>query len=130
MDRIKSTISGIARFLSFALLIDLGLFLLVSGYCLTGDSCTGVLWSEYMFWISMLALIAGMPAVIASMSSSRGYFDNPMTAGADLAVAKTIIESERRDLSNRTVYTIRMFTIGIIGMAISAIIDLMTRASP
>ena len=33
------------------------------------------------------------------MSSSRGYFDNPLTAGADLAAAKTIVQSERRDLS-------------------------------
>ncbi|TFG71941.1 MAG: hypothetical protein E4H27_03580 [Anaerolineales bacterium] len=87
-------------------------------------------WSEYMFWFSMLAFIAGMPAVVASMSSSRGYFDNPLTAGADLAAAKTIVQSERRDLSNRTMYTLRMFSIGILGITTSAVIDLLTRTTP
>lgn len=130
MESVKAIISGIARFLSISLLIVLGIFLLVSVFCFTRDTCTGVGWSEYMFWASMLALIAGMPAVVASMSSSRGYFDNPMTAGADLAVAKTIVQSERRDLSKRTMYTLRMFSIGIFGIAISAFIDILTRTKP
>ena len=83
-----------------------------------------------MFWLSMLAMIAGMPAVLASLSSSRGYFDNPYTAGADMAVAGTIIQSERKELSKRTMYTLRMFSIGILGIAVSAFIELLTRTSP
>ena len=130
MARFKQIVSGITRFLLISLLIDLGMFLLVSAYCLTRDNITGEQWSEYMFWISMLALIAGMPAVLASLSSSRGYFDNPLTAGADMAVASTIIQSERRELSKRTMYTLRMFSIGIFGIAISALIEFLSRTSP
>jgi hypothetical protein len=89
-----------------------------------------MIWSEYMFWLSMLALIAGMPAVIASLNTSRGYFDNPLTAGADLQVAGTIIKHERKELSKRTLYTLRMFSIGFLGIAVSAIIDVLTRTSP
>ena len=130
MARFKQVVSSTARFLSISLLIDLGMFLIVSAFCLLGDSCSGESWSEYMFWLSMLAMIAGMPAVLASLSSSRGYFDNPYTAGADMAVAGTIIQSERKELSKRTVYTLRMFSIGIIGIAISAFIDLLSRTNP
>jgi hypothetical protein len=130
MDRIKYTISGITRFLSISLFIDLGMFLLVSALCLFTDNCSGAQWSEYMFWLSMLVLIAGMPAVLASLSASRGYFDNPLTAGQDMLVAQTIIQSERRQLSKRTLYTLRMFSIGIIGIAISAFIDILTRTNP
>jgi hypothetical protein len=129
MAKAKKIISDITRFLSISLLVDLGMFLLVSIFCLTRESCTGEQWSEYMFWASMLALIAGMPAVLASLSSSRGYFDNPMTAGADMAVAETIIKQERRELSKRTIYTLRMFSIGIMGITISAFIEYLTRPS-
>ena len=130
MDKVKRVISTITRFFLISLLIDLGMFLAVSAFCLLSKNCFGALWSEYMFWLSMLALIAGMPAVLASLSSSRGYFDNPMTAGADMAVAGTIIQSERREMSKRTIYTLRMFSIGFIGIIISAIIEVLTRTNP
>lgn len=130
MERFKNSVSAVTRFLMISLLIVMGMYLLVSVYCLLNDNCTGETWSEYMFWLSMLAMIAGMPAILASLSSSRGYFDNPYTAGADMAVAGTIIQSERRELSKRTKYTLRMFSIGIIGIAVSAFIELLTRTSP
>ena len=130
MEKVKEIVSSTAKFLSVSLLIVLGMFTVVSVFCLTKDYCNGMIWSEYMFWISMLALIAGMPAVIASLNTSRGYFDNPLTAGADLQVAGTIIKHERRELSKRTVYTLRMFSIGFLGIAVSAIIDMLTRTSP
>ncbi len=130
MTRFKEAISGIAKFLCISLLIDLAMFLLASFLCFRGETCTSMAWSEFMFWFSMIAFIAGMPAVVASMSSSRGYFDNPLTAGADLAAAKTIVQSERRDLSKRTMYTLRMFSVGILGIATSAAIDFLTRPAP
>jgi hypothetical protein len=127
MVQFKRVVSSIARFLAISLLIDLGMFLVASILCLTNLNCTGEQWSEYMFWLSMIALVAGMPAVLASLSTSRGYFDNPMTAGADMQVAGTIIQHERRELSKRTVYTLRMFSIGILGIVISAMIDFLSR---
>ena len=82
-----------------------------------------------MFWLSMLAMIGAMPAILASMNTSRGYFDNPYTAGADLAVASTIIKSERRGLNKRTAFMLRMLSIGIMGIVISAVIEILTRNS-
>jgi len=83
-----------------------------------------------MFWLSFLAMVAAMPIILASMNTSRGYFDNPLTAGQDLKVAGTIIAHERKELSSRTLFMLRMLSTGATGMAISAAIDLMSRSRP
>ncbi|MDF1516093.1 MAG: hypothetical protein P1S60_19955 [Anaerolineae bacterium] len=130
MERIKEVVSGTAMFFAINLAINLGMYLLASGICLYSSSCTGVQWSEYMFWLSMLAMIAAMPIILASMNTSRGYFDNPLTAGQDMKVASTIIKHERRELSSRTVFMLRMLTTGATGMVISALIEILTRTTP
>ena len=127
MERIKALLISTVKFLGFTLLIDLGLFAIVSLSCLFGTRCTSLQWSERMFWAGMLAIVAAMPAVLAMLSTSQGYFDNPLTAGMDMQVAKTIIEDGRRGLSKRSKFAIRAASIGIGAIAISALIDVLTR---
>ncbi len=127
MEKFKSGLLSVLRFLGIVLLVDLGLFTVVTISCFVGTRCTGPQWSDRMFWASMLAMLGAAPAVLAALSTSRGYFDNPMTAGMDMQVAHTIIKSERKGLSKRTKFALRAGLVGIVGIAISAAIDLSTR---
>jgi hypothetical protein len=127
MDKFKSLLLAVLRFLGLVLLVDLGLFILVSLSCLIGTRCTGVQWSERMFWAGMLVMVTAMPAVLAMLSTSQGYFDNPYTAGMDMQVAGTIIKDGRRGMNKRTRYAFRAGFIGLGAIAISALIDLLTR---
>lgn len=127
MERVKAFLIGAAKFLGFVLLIDLGIFAVVSLTCLLGTRCTNLQWSERMFWGGMLAMLSGMPAVLAAMNTSRGYFDNPMTMGMNLQVAETIIKDGRKGLGKRTRFALTAGTVGIIAIAISALIDILTR---
>ncbi|HHE72709.1 MAG TPA: hypothetical protein ENL34_10565 [Chloroflexi bacterium] len=124
MEKVRDVVLSVLRFLGVSLLIDLGLFAAVSLSCLIGPRCSNAVYSERMFWVSLAAIIAGMPAVLASLGTSRGYYDNPFTAGIDAQVAHTIIKDGRQGLSKRSRYAWRMFSIGIIGIGIAALIDL------
>jgi hypothetical protein len=126
-EKVKNVVVAIGRFIGTALAIDAGLFVLVSLSCLIGTRCSYVAYSERMFWVGMAALIAAMPAVLASLSSNRGYFDNPFTAGADMQVAHTIIKDARLSLNKRAMFALRMGIIGSIAIAISAVIEIMGR---
>ena len=80
-----------------------------------------------MFWAGIIALITAMPAVLAGLNTSRGYFDNRLTAGMDMQVAQTIIQSERKGLDKRTAYALTAGAVGLIAILISALIDILTR---
>ncbi|HOU11571.1 MAG TPA: hypothetical protein PKZ84_00505 [Anaerolineae bacterium] len=127
MDKVKKIFLSIARFLGLILLIDLGMFVVVSISCLFGTRCTGAAWSERMFWAGIIALVTAMPAVLAMLNTSRGYFDNPLTAGMDLQVAGTIIRDGRKGLDKRTAYALKAGAVGAGAIAISALIDILTR---
>ncbi len=127
MEKVKKALVSIGRFLGIVLLVDLGLFIIVSISCLFGARCTNAAWSERMFWAGIIALITAMPAVLAGLNTSRGYFDNRLTAGMDLQVAQTIIQAERKGLDKRTAYALRAGAVGAGAIAISALIDILTR---
>lgn len=127
MEKMKSILVAIGRFVGTALAIDAGLFAVVTISCFIGTRCSSVAYSERMFWVGMAALIAAMPAVLASLSSNRGYFDNPFTAGADMQVAHTIIKDARRSMSKRATFALRMGIVGTVAIAISAVIEVMGR---
>jgi len=127
VEKVKKALMTIGRFLGIVLLVDLGLFIIVSISCLFGTRCTNAVWSERMFWAGILALITAMPAVLAGLNTSRGYFDNRLTAGMDLQVAQTIIQSERKGLDKRTAYALKAGAVGVVAIAISALIDVLTR---
>lgn len=127
MEKIKLALLTVVRFLGLTLLIDLGIFAVVSLTCLVGTRCTNVQWSERMFWAGMLAMIAAMPAILASLNTSRGYFDNPLTAGMDMQVAQTIIKDGRKGLSKRTAFALKAGAVGMGAIGISALIDVLTR---
>jgi len=123
MDKVKVAAVTVLRFIGTTLLIDLGLFILVSISCLIGTRCTSLAYGERMFWVGMASMIAGMPVVLSSLSTSRGYYDSPFTAGQDAKVALTIIKDGRRSLSCRSAFAWRALSVGAGGIAISAVID-------
>ncbi len=127
MEKVKKALVSIGRFLGIVLLVDLGLFSVVSISCLFGTRCTNVAWSERMFWAGIVALLTAMPAVLAGLNTSRGYFDNRLTAGMDMQVAQTIIQSERKGLDKRTAYALKAGAVGAGAIGISALIDILTR---
>lgn len=127
MEKVKKALVSIGRFLGIILLADIGLFVVVSVSCLFGTRCTGAVWSERMFWAGIIAMITAMPAVLAGLNTSRGYFDNRLTAGMDMQVAQTIIQSERRGLDKRTAYALKAGAVGAVAIGISALIDILTR---
>lgn len=127
MEKVKKALVAIGRFIGIVLLVDLGLFIIVTISCQFGIRCTGGAWSERMFWAGIIALITAMPAVLAGLNTSRGYFDNRLTAGMDMQVAQTIIQSERKGLDKRTAYALTAGAVGLIAILISALIDILTR---
>ncbi len=127
MEKVKKALLSIGRFLGLILLVDLGLFIVVTISCQFGTRCTTLAWSERMFWAGILALVTAMPAVLAMLNTSRGYFDNPLTAGMDLQVAGTIVRDGRKGLDKRTAYALKAGVVGAGAIAISALIDILTR---
>jgi hypothetical protein len=127
MEKVKYILVAVGRFVGTALAIDAGIFVVVTLSCLIGTRCSSVMYSERMFWVGMAALIMAMPAVLASLSSNRGYFDNPFTAGADMQVAHTIIKDARRSVNKRSIFALRMGIVGTVAIAISAVIEIMGR---
>ncbi len=127
MEKVKKALVGIGRFLGLILLIDLGLFIAVTISCQIGTRCSNIAWSERMFWVGIAAIICGAPAVVAMLSTSRSFSINPMTAGMDNAIAIDIIQNERRGMNKRVGFALRMGLIGAGCIAISALIDILTR---
>ena len=127
MEKAKVAVVAVLRFIGVTLLIDLGLFALVSASCLIGTRCTNVAYGERMFWVGMASLIAAMPVVLSSLSTSRGYYDSPFTAGMDAQVALTIVKDGRLSLNRRSAFAWRALSVGAGGIAISAVIDTLGR---
>lgn len=123
MSKFKTALVNFLKFMGLVLLIDIGLLALVGLTCLLGSGCTTAQWSDRMFWLSLGTMLLAAPAVIASLSTGRGYFNSPFTAGPDSAIAVDIINRERRELSKRTMFAIRVGVIGAIGIGIAALIS-------
>ncbi len=123
MAKVKDAVVAVLRFVGTTLLIDLGLFALVSISCLIGTRCTYMAYGERMFWTGMASIIVSMPVVVAALSTSRGYYDNVFTAGMDAQVAHTIIKDGRLSLSRRSAFAWRALSVGAVAVGISALID-------
>jgi hypothetical protein len=121
---ILSGILGVLRFLGISLAIAAGLFLLVTLSFVIWGPLTKDAYSERMFWVGFGATVCGMPAVLSSLGTNRGYYNSPFTAGLDAQVAHTIVKDGRRGLTKRTRFAWRMFSVGGLGIAFAALIDL------
>ena len=115
------------RFLAFVILIDLGLFAVVSLSCLIGPRCTSVAWSERMFWSGMLVFIVGMPALIAALNTGSGIEADAFTGAWAQKAALDAIKHERESVNKRWAFFIRMFMSGVGAIAISALIDVLSK---
>jgi len=123
MEKVKVAAVAVLRFIGTTLLIDLALFAVVSISCLIGTRCTNEAYGERMFWAGMASLVAAMPAVLSSLSTSQGYYNSPFTAGQDAKVALTIVKDGRLSLNRRSAFAWRAFSVGAVAIAISALID-------
>jgi hypothetical protein len=128
MQQVKSAVLGVLRFLGVSLLISLGFFVLVSLSCLIGPRCSNVAYSERMFWVGLVAMLGAMPAVLASLGSNQGYYDNPLTAGINAQVALTIAKDNQRSLSKRSTFALRSASVGLMCIGASALIDILGSA--
>jgi hypothetical protein len=125
MAQVKQSLLSGLRFLGISFLAATGLFILVTLSQFVWPFPDSGAYSERMFWAAFASLIAGMPAVLAGLSTSQGYYNSPFTAGQDAKVAHTIIADGRRSMTGRTLYAWRMFTIGFFGLGYAALITLL-----
>jgi len=125
MDKVKAYTIAVLRFIGVSLLIDIGMFVLVSISCLIGTRCSNVAYSERMFWVSMAALLVAMPGILSALGTHQGYYSDPMTAGMDAKVARTIAEDGHLSLNKRTGLILRAASVGAIGIGFSALIDIL-----
>jgi len=112
----------LAIFVGRILAIDLAAFGVATLSCQFGARCTTDQWSDRMFWLALIVMLAAAPVVFAALSTGRGYFNSPFTAGPDSAIAVDIINRERRELMGRMSYMATMLIAGAIAIGISALI--------
>lgn len=127
MNQFKQILLKILRFLGIIVLADLGLFVVVSVWCLIGTRCTEIQWSERMFWAGLLVMMLSAPAMIATLGGGRGNFDNSMTAGMDMQIADAIIKDQRKSMDKRSQFALYAASIGVGGIVISALIEYFLR---
>ncbi len=125
MEKVARFLLALLRYFGTSLLVAVGLFVGVSLSCLVWGPCTSTVYSERMFWTGLAAIVVGMPAIFSALSVSRGYYDNPFTAGIDSQVADTIVKDGRLSLTKRSNFAWRMFTIGLFGIGFAALIDVL-----
>jgi len=125
MEKVRAAGVAVLRFIGITLLIDLGLFVLVSLSCLLGTRCSNTQYSERMFWVGLVSMVAAMPAVLGALNTSRGYYSSPFTAGQDAKVAHTIIKDGRKSLDSRSAFMWRAITVGMVGIGLAALIDVL-----
>ncbi len=123
----KAKVTQALRFVGVALLVDGAIVLVVGLSCLVGNHCTAVQFSERMFWAGIVAMMGGLPAVVATLSTGRGYFGDPFTAGQMGKIATEIIQREKKEERKRYGFALRMALIGIGAIAISALIEALAR---
>ncbi len=123
----KAKVTKALRFIGIVLLIDGAIVLVVGISCLLGNRCTAVQFSERMFWAGIVAMMGGLPAVVATLSTGRGYFGDPFTAGQMSKIATELIQREKKEEQKRYGFALRMALVGIGAIAISALIEALAR---
>jgi hypothetical protein len=143
MDTLKSRGIAILEFIGLSLLIDLALLAAVGLSCLIGPQCTGLMWSERMFWLGMVPMMIGLGGIISWLGSG----ERPITYKS--SDAKKDDEDEKQEaevpqgarphefngdpdedsdgLSGRAKFALRMLSIGAGAYAISALLDVLIR---
>ena len=152
MDKVKTRVDAILRFLGISLGIGLGLFAAVSLSCLVGTRCTAVMWSERMFWVSMVPLVLGMGGMIGRLGSGRPPAkpkdshvndeaeneaacdpgDPTCSAGLSDVEGYGVPEQnpmgeESKGLGQTARFALLMLTVGVSGFIISALIEVVSR---
>ena len=144
MNTLKSRGIAVLEFIGLSLLIDLALLAAVGLSCLIGPQCTGLTWSERMFWLGMVPLMIGLGGMISWLGSG----ERPITYKSS-DVKKDDDEDEEQEaevpqaarpyefnddpdgdldgLSGRAKFALRMLSIGAGAYAISALLDVLIR---
>jgi len=124
----REILAGAWRFVRFVLIGTLVILAGVVTSFLIWGAFTFREYSTRLFWAGIGAVIVGAIAVWASLGSySTLGARNIFTAPGDAPIATERIGEQMRMNAGRYKFTLRMSTVGILCIAISAAIEILTR---
>jgi len=124
----ESVFKGIWRFLRFVLIVVAVVFVVVGFSFLFWGEFSFQAYSGRLFWGGIAAILVGGFAVIASLGSySTLGTPNVLTAPGDARVAHSRIVDHFKTNEKRYTFVFRMWAIGILCIAGSALVDILSR---
>jgi hypothetical protein len=119
---------GVWRYFRFVLLITLAVVAAVAASFLIWGPFTFRDYSTRLFWAGIGAVIVGGMAIWAALGSySTLGTPNVLTAPGDAPIATWRIGEHLKMNARRYGFTFRMAAVGIICMAVSTLIEILTR---
>jgi hypothetical protein len=119
---------GIWRYVRFVLLITLAVAIVSAASFFIWGPFTFRDYSTRLFWAGIGAVIVGGMAIWAALGSySTLGTPNVLTAPGDARIATWRIGEQIRMNAKRYGFTFRMAAVGIICIALSALIEILTR---
>ena len=124
----KGILSGLWRFVRFVVPVTLTIMIGVAATYLKWGPFTFRDYSTRLFWAGIGAVIVGAMAIWAAMGSySTLGTTNIFTAGGDAPIATQRIAEQMKMNAKRYGFTFRMAVVGVLCMASSALIEILTR---
>jgi hypothetical protein len=124
----REILLGTWRFVRFVLILTLAIVAGVAASFLIWGGFTFREYSSRLFWGGMGAVIVGAAAVWASLGSySTLGTTNILTAPGDAPIATERIGEQIRMNAKRYRFTFRMAAVGIVCIALSAAIEVLSR---
>ncbi len=125
MDKMKKIAGAALLLIGKALLLDLGIFALVSLSCLIGTRCTAIAWGERLFWVGLILLLIAGGAAIVVLGSVRRPNYRALGHGAAYEPFETDEEKAEYERRGRLAGYVGLMSLGII--LISVLIDTLAR---
>ena len=124
----REILLGMWRYLRFVLLITLAIVLATALSFLIWGPFTFPEYSARLFWAGIGAVIVGGMAIWAALGSySTLGTPNILTAPGDAPIATWRVGEQLRMNARRYGFTFRMAAVGIICIALSAFLEILTR---
>jgi hypothetical protein len=124
-DESYGLLRTLGRFVALTLLVELGLLAFVGISCLFGPTCTATLYSERLFWLGLIAMLVGAPVLIGWLGSGRpGDWQSGRTRSEGEDIVELPVAKEERQKRRRwRTFALHMIAIGLLAIALSALID-------
>jgi len=108
-----------------ALLLDLGIFALVSLSCLIGTHCTGILWGERLFWAGLFMLLLTGGAAVTIFGSGKRPDYRAVARGEKYESFDD--PEERAKYTRRSRFAVQVGLMGLGLILVSVLIDSLAR---